>query len=136
MDTNHPFPTAYRHFVQHGLTDLEPWSLMDSAEALSAAPDFARNQALAAMCRQESGIACELYLFARRHDQDEYAFFVVSNCEIHDRVFVWHLAFSNRLEAREPMRVEDISLTFLEWMQRTVISDIALELGATLRDSP
>jgi hypothetical protein len=134
MDTNLPFPAAYQHFVQHGLTDLEPWSLTDSAETLTLAPDFARNQALAAVCRQESGVDCELYLFARRHDQDDYAFFLVLNGQIHDRVIARHLAFSKRLEAAEPLRHESVTLTFLEWVQRTVISDIAFELGTPVRD--
>ncbi len=119
------FPLAYRWFLVKGLTDWEPWYFVDTVETVKAEPRFLENQNFARAFKVETGADFNVYLFARRQDMDDFAFFIVHNGKIEDKVVHIHLSFANRLELRNPLRYTDSHFTFIQWLRKEVISDVA-----------
>ena len=119
------FPLAYRWFLIKGLSDWQPWYFIDTPETVEREPQFLDNQNFARAFRTETGADFDVYLFARRQDMDDFAFFVVQNGRIEDRVVRIHLSFSNRFELRDPLRYSDPKFTFIEWVREEVISDVS-----------
>lgn len=118
------FPLAYRWFLAKELTNWEPWSFIDSVESIRSAPDFSRNEFATRAFRQETDADFDVYLFARRHDMDDFAFFVVKDGIIQDKVVSIHLAFSKRFELKAPLRIADVSSTFAQWLESVVLPDV------------
>lgn len=118
-------PLAYRWFLAKGLTDWEPWYFMDSADALEAGADLNRNGFAQRAFAAETGAEFGVYLFARRQDRETFAFFVVGDGTILDRVVSIHLSFSGRAELATPLRVDDVGMSFLDWVGTVCLRDVA-----------
>jgi hypothetical protein len=55
---------------------------------------------------------------------DDFAFFVVRDGRIEDKVVTMHLSFAEKLELSSPLRYDEISQSFTEWLRETVIADV------------
>lgn len=119
------FPPAYRWFVDKGLRDWEPWYFCDTPDSLKLAPDFARDAFARRAFLAETGAGFDVYLFARRQDMDTFAFFIVDNGVIQDRVVTLHLSFSGRAELAAPPRAADVTQTFIGWIRERCLPDVA-----------
>lgn len=117
------FPPAYQRFVLSGV-DLQPWTLEDDAATVAQVPDFAREELLARQCRLETGAKFHFYLFGRRRDRDDYAFFIVRNGKIEDKVLSLHLAFTDQLELLQPLRYNSVYLSFKQWVRTVAVEDM------------
>ena len=123
------FPPAYKHFVDNGLDSLEPWQLCDAPGTIDAPPDFERHRFASKQCKRETGAQFDLYLFARRTDMDDFAFFVVRDNVIEDKVFTIHLSFVNKMELRSPLRYEQVQQNFMDWVRTTAMDDMQEAIG-------
>jgi hypothetical protein len=119
------FPLPYRWFLIKGLSNWQPWYFIDTAESVQQPPRFSENQNFARAFKAQTGADFDVYLFARRQDMDDFAFFVVRDGKIEDRVVRIHLSFANRLERLSPLRYSDMKLTFIQWVHDEVILDVA-----------
>ncbi|MBB3118476.1 hypothetical protein [Pseudoduganella violacea] len=118
-------PLAYRWFLAKGLTDWEPWYFVDTLDSLGKGVDLARHRFAAEAFAAETGADFEVYLFARRQDMETFAFFAVRDGFILDRVVSIHLSFSGRRELRSPLRVEDLEMSFTDWVGSVCLRDAA-----------
>ncbi|WP_327438093.1 hypothetical protein [Pseudomonas donghuensis] len=121
-----PYPLAYRWFIHKGLTDWEPWYFCDTQASLQQAPDLTRNTFAARAFAKETGADFEVYLFARRQDREDFAFFVVRDGVIEDKVITVHLSFADKLELRSRLSYEQVTRSFSEWVAEVALAD-ALE---------
>lgn len=121
---NDAFPLAYRWFLTRGLTNWQPWYLIDTEETLRGEPDFTANEFASKAFQQETKADFHVYLFARRQDRDDFAFFAVHDGKIQDKVVTIHLSFAKRLELSSPLRYCDISQGFTQWLRGIVIADV------------
>jgi len=123
---NGALPAAYRWFLLRGLTDWTPWHLEDGADAIKAPVNFEHNKFFQQQCRIETGADFDFYLFARRQDREDFAFFICGpDGAVQDSTLTIHLSFSGRLEFTKAalMRPEgDELVTFLQWI-RTIATD-------------
>ena len=71
------------------------------------------------------GIGLDGELKTRRQDTDDFAFFVVRDGTIEDKVISIHLTFAKVLEVRNPLRYPAIEYTFIQWLRKEVIPDVA-----------
>jgi hypothetical protein len=124
VETTRPFPLPYRWFLTKGLVNLEPWSFIDDVGSLAIPPDFAKSQFFQDRFKLETGADFDVYLFARRQDMEDFAFFAVKDGQILDLVIPIHLTFSGNKDFERPLRLPEISLTFMQWIKRDVIADI------------
>jgi len=120
---NH-FPLAYRWFIAKGLTRWEPWYFLDTVETVEEAPGFAEKEIFAREFKLETGADFDVYLFARRQDMDDYAFFVFRDGKIEDKVVSVHMSFAKRRELGDPLRYTAIRYTFMQWLRKEVIPDV------------
>ena len=118
------FPIAYRWFLLKGLCNWEPWSFVDSIASIRSAPDLSQNEFATRAFKQETGADFDVYLFARRHDMDDYAFFVVEDGTVQDKVVSIHLSFARRLELKAPLQSVDVSMTFAKWIRSVALPDV------------
>lgn len=118
------FPLAYRWFFAKGLTNWQPWYFIDTDATLKNEPNFAANQFAKDAFQLETRADFDVYLFARRQDRDDFAFFVVRAGKIEDRVVTIHLSFAKRLELPSPLRYDQISQNLVQWLRKTVIADV------------
>jgi hypothetical protein len=119
------FPLAYRWFLARKLTDLEPWYFTERGKpALAEAPISTSESNFARQFRVETGAAFDVYLFARRQDRDDFAFFVVDGTDVLDKVVTIHLSFSQRMEQKTPLMVEEVTRSFADWVREVVLPDI------------
>jgi hypothetical protein len=118
------FPLAYRWFLAKGLTNWQPWYFIDTNATSQSEPDFAANQFARKAFHIETGADFDVYLFARRQDRDDYAFFVVRDGKIYDKVVTIHLSFAEKLELPSPLRYELVVQGFSQWLRETVIPDV------------
>jgi hypothetical protein len=118
--TDNVLPQAYRWFVAKGLTNWEPWYFVDQLELSDT---YLAN--FSEVFKVETRADFDVQLFARRQDQDDFAFFVSRNGVIEDRVVTIHLAFCDRFELREPLRYTNVTQTFLQWIRDTALADVA-----------
>ncbi|MFJ9534782.1 hypothetical protein [Herbaspirillum sp. NPDC101396] len=122
---NSIFPLAYRWFLAKGLENWQPWYFSDTDATMKAPADFDKNRTFAKVFLEETGADFDVYLFARRQDMDDFAFFVVRNGVIEDRVVTIHLCFSKRLEFSTPLLYSKMeSQTFTQWIREIVILDV------------
>lgn len=90
------FPLAYRWLIAKGLTSWQPWCFIDTAATLKEEPRFPQSENFARAFKAGTGADFDAYLFARRQGREDFAFFVVRNGTIEDKVVRIHLSFSNR----------------------------------------
>lgn len=121
---NH-FPLPYRWFLIKGLSNWQPWEFIDTPESVEREPLWSENVNLAHQFKTETGADFDVYLFARRRDMDDFAFFVIREGKIEDKVVRAHLSFANSAEVGRPLRYPDVKLTFLEWIRQEAIWDVA-----------
>jgi hypothetical protein len=119
-------PAAYRWFLLRGLTDWTPWHLQDDASAAKAPTDFERSKYFQDQCKIETGADFDYYLFARRQDREDFAFFICGpDGQLEDSTITIHLTFSGRLEFTKGAmtRPEGAKkLSFIQWV-RTIATD-------------
>lgn len=120
----HHFPIAYRWFLAKGLSCWQPWYFTDTSLSVQGAPKFSENEFALRAFKQETGADFDVYLFARRQDMDDYAFFVVKDGMIQDKVVSIHLSFVKRFELIAPLRYLDVHQTFTQWVREVAISDV------------
>lgn len=118
------FPLAYRWFIVKELTNLEPWYFSDDKASVQLPPDWSKSEFAIQEFKTETGADFDVYLFARRQDCDDYAFFVVRDGKIEDRVVLIHLSFAKKLEVKSPLRYEQNYPTFMRWIRNHVIVDV------------
>ncbi len=123
------FPRAYRWLILKTLTDWEPWHFLDDANSIRTPPDILRSEYFQREFQIETGADYEVYLFARRQDREDFAFFVLGpNGQIEDSVVSWHLTFSGRRETfvKEPFQrpAPDEQLKLLDWIRNEAIPDV------------
>ncbi|UVL59659.1 hypothetical protein LOY54_16575 [Pseudomonas sp. B21-032] len=118
-----PYPLAYRWFIHKGLTDWEPWYFCDTPASLQQGPDLNKNAFAARAFAKETGADFEVYLFARRQDREDFAFFVVRNGVIEDKVITVHLSFADKLELRSHLSYEQVTRSFSEWVAEVALAD-------------
>ena len=118
------FPLAYRWFLAKGLTNWQPWYFVDTDATAQDGPDFASNQFATTAFQLETGADFDVYLFARRQDMDDFAFFVIRDGKIEDKVVSIHLSFARRLELSNPLRYDQISQGFTQWLRESVLADV------------
>jgi hypothetical protein len=71
-----------------------PWYLVDDATSIKAPANLSRHESIQNQLRREANAAFNVYLFARRQDQDDFAFFYVrSDGVVDDSVIASHLTF-------------------------------------------
>jgi hypothetical protein len=117
---NHLLPLPYRWFLNKGLTNWQPWYFVDLDSPSRETTDFLQQQFLL-----ESGADFDVYLFARRQDMDDFAFFVVKDGVIEDKVICFHLSFAKKLELAVPLQYSNINRTFLQWIEKIVLPEVA-----------
>lgn len=117
-------PLAYRWFLAKELTNWQPWHFVDTDASVQHPPDYSANHFAAQAFKTETAADFDVYLFARRQDMDDYAFFVVRNGVIEDKVVSIHLSFANKLELAEPLRHADVVQSFTQWIRDAVIADV------------
>jgi len=121
---NQPFPLSYRWFISRGLTLWQPWHFVDDGHSIRQNPDFSKNDFAVRAFKTETGADFDVYLFARRQDMDDFAFFVVKDGKIEDRVVSIHLTFVKKLELKAPLRYEQVTRSFVAWIREDVIADV------------
>ncbi|QBF26398.1 hypothetical protein EXN22_12085 [Pseudomonas tructae] len=121
-----PYPLAYRWFIHKGLTDWEPWYFCDTQASLQQAPDLGKNAFATRAFAKETGADFQVYLFARRQDREDFAFFVVRDGVIEDKVITVHLSFADKLELRERLSHAQVTQSFSQWVTEVALAD-ALE---------
>ncbi|MCP4374297.1 MAG: hypothetical protein GY797_40280 [Deltaproteobacteria bacterium] len=118
------FPLPYRWFISKGLTNWEPWSFIDDDVSVECRPDFSKNKFAVNAFKNETASDFDIYLFARRQDRDDFAFFVIRDGKVEDRVISIHLSFAGKLDIKQPLKYEEKYHTFLEWINNIVIQDV------------
>lgn len=118
------FPLAYRWFLARSLIDWQPWYFIDSNESIQRPPDFSRYASLAREFKLETQADFDVYLFARRQDCDDFAYFVVDEGVIQDQIVTMHLSFSGRLEMKAPLTRADVKHDFTSWIRHIVVPDV------------
>lgn len=121
---NQTFPLPYRWFLNKGLVNWEPWYFMDSRESINSRPNFAQNSELSKQFKIETGAEFDVYLFARRQDQDDFAFFIIEDGKLLDRVVTIHLSFVNKLELKQPLKSQEINKSFIDWVRTVALQDV------------
>jgi hypothetical protein len=121
---NAHFPLAYRWFIVKGLENWDPWYLIDDKHSILRSPDHSSNEFASKAFRLELGADFDVYLFARRQDRDDFAFFVIRDGVIEDKVVTAHLSFSESREVKSPLRYEQINMTFTRWVRDVVLIDL------------
>lgn len=121
---NNFFPISYRWFISKNLTNWQPWYFLDTSDSIKKSPDFAANDFAVRAFKNETGADFDVYLFARRQDMDDFAFFVVKDGVVEDRVISIHLSFAGKMELKTPLLDSDVKETFLSWIRETAIRDV------------
>jgi hypothetical protein len=121
-------PAAYRWFLLRGLTDWTPWRLQDDSSAVNAPTNFERSKYFQHQCKIETGADFDFYLFARRQDREDFAFFFCGpDGRVEDSTITIHLSFSGRLEFTKgaltrPAGNEKVS--FIQWIRAIATEDM------------
>jgi hypothetical protein len=116
---NSQLPLAYRWFLAKGLTNWQPWYFLDTEPR-----DIAVLERLKHEFQLETAADFEVYLFARRQDMDDFAFFVMKDGVIEDKVVCIHLSFAGKLELQKPLRYDAITRTFMQWVREIVLPEV------------
>ena len=119
------FPLPYRWVIARHLTDWTPWHFEDDMASISLAPNLEKNEFARRAFHRETGADFDVYLFARRQDMDEFAFFTVTDGRLDDDVITIHLSFSNHLELRAPLEKPHLGQTrgLMKWIREVAIRD-------------
>ena len=124
-------PRIYRRIIVSGYTLWAPWYLEDDGASVAQPADFARNKFFQYAFRTETGADFDVYLFARRRDREDFAFFSVApDGSIEDSTYTVHLSFSGKFEfykgaLRRPASGEEVTLR--KWLCGT-LEDIEEDL--------
>ncbi|KAB0548926.1 hypothetical protein F7R01_15990 [Pseudomonas argentinensis] len=121
---NEHFPLAYRWFIAKGLENWEPWYLIDDKQSILLPPNLSSNEFASNAFNLELGADFDVYLFARRQDRDDFAFFVIHDGKIEDKVITAHLSFSKNREVNSPLTYEQIEMSFTRWIRDVVLVDL------------
>lgn len=117
-------PISYRWFIAKGLTKWQPWYFIDTIETIGCEPELSTNDFFHQVFKKETGADFDVYLFARRQDQEDFAFFVVKDGRVEDRVVSIHLAFAGGVSLDPPLRYANIEQTFMNWIREVVMVDV------------
>jgi len=109
-------PVGYRWLVLKGLSDLCPWYLL---EEQGPAERF-REELLREIASPNTFPITDWFPFARRHDQDDFAGFVIEEGQIRPEVAVIHLTFVGHPERPPWPRLRRFP-TLWSWLQEEVI---------------
>ncbi|HEX6478622.1 MAG TPA: hypothetical protein VF043_07245 [Ktedonobacteraceae bacterium] len=109
-------PVGYRWLVLKGLVDLCPWYLI---EEQSQAEGF-RLELLREIASPNTSAIEDWFPFARRHDHDDFAGFVIEDGQVRPEVVVVHLTFTRRPE-RPPRPSMHRFPTLWSWLQTEVV---------------
>jgi hypothetical protein len=124
-------PRIYRRLIARAYTQWDPWHFVDDATSVTQPADFAKNEFFQKAFRTETGADFDVYLFARRRDREDFAFFSVGpDGSIEDSTHTLHLTFSDKFEffkgaLRRPAPGEEVTLR--KWLSGT-LEDIADDL--------
>jgi len=117
-------PRIYRRLIARGHTNWEPWSFEDDAASVLTPIDLAKNAFFQKAFRKETGAEFDVYLFSRRGDRDDFAFFsIADDGSIENSTFTRHLSFSDKFELskgalQRPARGEEVTLKM--WLSATL----------------
>jgi hypothetical protein len=117
-------PLAYRWFLIRGLANWQPWYFLHAPETDSVDLALSRDDVFERQFKTETEPDFDVFLFARRQDMDDFAFFVVRDGAIEDRVVSIHLSFAKRFELKQPLRHSEIGQTFTQWIREVALSDV------------
>ena len=120
------FPLPYRWFLARNLTDFEPWYFTElGASSLGEGQRTVGASNIERQFKLETQATFDVYLFARRQDRDDFAFFVLDGTNILDRVVTIHLSFSQKMELKAPLVMADVTRSFASWISDVVVPDVA-----------
>ena len=131
-------PRIYRRLIARGYTQWDPWYFEDDAASVVLPANFAKNEFFQKTFRTETGADFDVYLFARRRDREDFAFFSVApDGSIEDATYTLHLTFSGKFEfykgaLRRPTAGDEVTLR--KWLSGTLedIEDDLLHDGEDL----
>lgn len=109
------------------MTKWGPWYFIDDSASVLGPADLTKNAALQEQFRLEVNAAFQVYLFARRQDQDEFAFFhVTGDGRVEDSVIRAHLSFSKRRDHFTPAQsvVHVKTMDLFQWLREVTITDL------------
>jgi hypothetical protein len=109
-------PVGYRWLVLKGLVDLCPWYL---TEEQKQAEGF-RHELLREIALPNTSPIEDWFPFARRHDRDDFAGFVIEEGQVKPEVVVVHLTFTGCPE-RPPWPSMHRFPTLWSWLQTEVV---------------
>lgn len=117
---------------------MDPWYLEDDADSVARPADLSKNKFFQEAFRTETGADFDVYLFARRRDREDFAFFSVApDGSIEDSTYTLHLSFSGKFEffkgaLQRPAAGEEVTLR--KWLCDTLedIEDDLLHDGEDL----
>ncbi len=117
-------PLSYRWFIAKGLTKWQPWYFMDTIETIKCEPNLRASDLFRQFFLDETGADFDVYLFARRQDCDDFAFFLVRDGKVEDKVVSLDLDLWGGWRLSPPLRYANIEQTFLNWIREVVMVDI------------
>jgi len=109
-------PVGYRWLVLKGLIDLCPWYLIEEQRQAEGFQD----ELLREIASPNISPIKDWFPFARRHDCDDFAGFVIEDGQIKPEVVVIHLTFAGHPE-RPPWPSLRRFSTLWSWLQAEVI---------------
>lgn len=120
-------PRLYRRLIANGMTTWGPWYFIDDEASILAPADLQKSDTLQRQFKMESNAGFEVYLFARRQDQDDFAFFHVDkNGVVRDSVHLTHLAFSSGPNDLTPKHVveHEHKANLMGWLRDVAVPDM------------
>jgi hypothetical protein len=119
------FPLSYRWFIARNLTNFEPWFFTElGAPLLGEGQRSIGAINLERQFKLETQATFDVYLFAKRQDRDDFAFFVLEGGDILDKVVTIHLSFSQTMELKAPLVIGDVTRSFANWISDVVVPDV------------
>lgn len=114
-DINQSWPNSLRWFLVQNLNSFTPWHFMETATQF----DFAAK----AFQREDVG-GGEVFVFASRQDNDDFAGLEIVDGKITDKVICFHPVFSTGESKRDWHIVNDTYTDVFEFVSKQVIEDM------------